>query len=157
MNPVSERQGLFIVTNFDCDVRIFLTKITFGWKTFEVILRQKNESHFGNVKILSWQLDAVGRNVKILVCCLQTSKPNPIYYIPLLNTTFSFFFPPTGLATLSLALSCYRCDSTIQNQHGVPLCSDFDYSDRFIVECNNSTFCMKKTYTVNLKGECFVW
>lgn len=51
------------------------------------------------------------------------------------------------------SLLCYRCDSTLQNAKSALLCSDFDYSDRFIVQCSNSTFCMKKDYTVNLKGK----
>lgn len=34
----------------------------------------------------------------------------------------------------------------------VRLCSQFDHSEKFIVDCPYSTLCMKKTYSVNLTG-----
>ncbi|XP_019876116.1 uncharacterized protein LOC109604029 [Aethina tumida] len=44
-------------------------------------------------------------------------------------------------------LRCYKCLFTTPisfSKDPIHLCRDFDYSDKFIVECPYSTFCMKK-------------
>ncbi|XP_017786386.1 PREDICTED: uncharacterized protein LOC108569374 isoform X2 [Nicrophorus vespilloides] len=50
-------------------------------------------------------------------------------------------------------LKCFRCTVTPPSAFSNEperLCSKFDYSDRYIVECPYSTLCMKKHFTVNL-------
>lgn len=55
----------------------------------------------------------------------------------------------------STAIRCYRCSLTKTNLYLTEpsgLCSEFDYSDRFIVDCPESTFCVKKTYQAKIAG-----
>jgi len=55
---------------------------------------------------------------------------------------------------LTESIQCFKCTIVAPPaflNETKRLCSDFDYSERFIVDCPYSTFCMKKTYTVNLQ------
>lgn len=52
------------------------------------------------------------------------------------------------------SILCYKCTIVAPpSYHNLTkrLCSDFDGSDHFMVDCPYSTFCMKKMYTVKLK------
>ncbi|KAK9876363.1 hypothetical protein WA026_012672 [Henosepilachna vigintioctopunctata] len=55
----------------------------------------------------------------------------------------------------SNAIKCYKCSLTKTNiylKETIGLCADFDYSDRFKVNCPNSTFCVKKSYKAKIAG-----
>ncbi|KAL3271268.1 hypothetical protein HHI36_021759 [Cryptolaemus montrouzieri] len=55
----------------------------------------------------------------------------------------------------STAIRCYKCSLTKTNLYlteTTGLCSEFDYSERFIVDCPESTFCVKKIYQANIAG-----
>ncbi|KAF2882724.1 hypothetical protein ILUMI_23457 [Ignelater luminosus] len=54
---------------------------------------------------------------------------------------------------MAQSIQCFKC--TIVAPPAFPnepkrLCSSFDYSDHYIVDCPYSTFCMRKTYVVDL-------
>ncbi|XP_059220002.1 uncharacterized protein LOC131995358 [Stomoxys calcitrans] len=61
------------------------------------------------------------------------------------------------LADRSIALQCFSCgvtnDETKTNTHNdvIPICSKFDGSSRFVVECPFSTMCLRTVHTMYLK------
>ncbi|KRT86187.1 hypothetical protein AMK59_2275, partial [Oryctes borbonicus] len=61
-----------------------------------------------------------------------------------------------SLARIALSIRCYRCSPVPRNNYAenytVRPCSQFDYSDKYIIDCPYSTMCMKKIYSVNLTG-----
>lgn len=61
---------------------------------------------------------------------------------------------------LAECIQCYKCTTVgpqpLQNETK-RICSDFDHSERYIVDCPYSTFCMKKTFTVNLHTRKNYW
>lgn len=68
-------------------------------------------------------------------------------YLLFLNNFFS------DLPIIDAVLKCYHCTMTLPNLYTneTPrLCQNFDESEKFIVDCPYSTFCMKKNFTVNL-------
>ncbi|GLV38503.1 uncharacterized protein CBL_12946 [Carabus blaptoides fortunei] len=58
--------------------------------------------------------------------------------------------------SISSALQCYKCTilppSHFSNETE-RLCSQFDYSNKYIVDCPFSTICMKKSFEVELSGQ----
>ncbi|XP_072388141.1 uncharacterized protein [Diabrotica undecimpunctata] len=53
----------------------------------------------------------------------------------------------TNIPNTESAVRCFKCLSALPQYYTnetIRLCKDFDYSDKFIVECPFSTYCMKK-------------
>ncbi|XP_068901940.1 uncharacterized protein [Tenebrio molitor] len=53
------------------------------------------------------------------------------------------------------AIQCYKCTTTkppLFSNETTRLCSEFDYSDKFVVDCPYSTFCMKRYFTAKIPG-----
>ncbi|RZF38113.1 hypothetical protein LSTR_LSTR006512 [Laodelphax striatellus] len=72
-------------------------------------------------------------------------------------------FLPVAVASCFILLSgspvrglkCYQCTTvyspTMPNETEVHLCSKFDQSEKYEVDCPYSTFCMKKTFQLELQ------
>ncbi|GJQ78097.1 hypothetical protein Trydic_g2435 [Trypoxylus dichotomus] len=60
------------------------------------------------------------------------------------------------LTRIVFSIRCYKCApvprTTYVKNDTVRLCSQFDYSEKYIIDCPYSTLCMKKIYSVNLTG-----
>lgn len=59
----------------------------------------------------------------------------------------------TILQHIDCAVRCYKCSMVLPSLYSnetARLCANFDYSDKYIVNCEHSTLCMKKDFTVNL-------
>ncbi|KAJ8913745.1 hypothetical protein NQ315_007462 [Exocentrus adspersus] len=58
------------------------------------------------------------------------------------------------IPALRANVRCYRCLIAMPvvnyDNETIRLCKDFDYSDKFIVDCPFSTFCMKKTVSAKI-------
>ncbi|XP_018568399.1 uncharacterized protein LOC108908756 [Anoplophora glabripennis] len=73
-----------------------------------------------------------------------------------LNVSFilSFVLFLEYIPSLKADLRCYRCivASPVVNYEGETynLCKDFDYSEKFIVNCPYSTFCVKKIVSAKI-------
>lgn len=63
------------------------------------------------------------------------------------------FFP--DVTSIEGLVRCYKCTMIPPwplNNKTAKLCSHFDYSERYIVDCPYSTFCMKRQFSINLAG-----
>ncbi|XP_025829129.1 uncharacterized protein LOC108739638 [Agrilus planipennis] len=64
--------------------------------------------------------------------------------------TFVIF---TSIIETSEAIKCYKCTilpPPIYSNETSRLCAFFDYTDKYIVDCPYSTFCIKRIFTVYL-------
>ncbi|XP_031331074.1 uncharacterized protein LOC116161749 [Photinus pyralis] len=73
----------------------------------------------------------------------------------LINEVLAVIFLINSCLPPTKGVLCYKCTIVAPPAHvnvTKRLCSDFDASDKFIVDCPYSTFCVKKTYTVDLNS-----
>ncbi|XP_044260918.1 uncharacterized protein LOC123008920 [Tribolium madens] len=59
----------------------------------------------------------------------------------------------TLISCTEAATKCYKCTTTkpsLYSNETVRLCSEFDYSEKFIVDCPYSTFCMKRDFSAKI-------
>lgn len=73
-------------------------------------------------------------------------------------TTFiaiKIFLFVSDIPEVQCAIKCYKCfvaPPTHYTNESSSLCKDFDYSDKFIVNCPYSTFCIKTISSAKIPG-----
>ncbi|CAH0549326.1 unnamed protein product [Brassicogethes aeneus] len=62
----------------------------------------------------------------------------------------------SSLPTIECTIQCYKClftNPVYVSNKVVPLCKDFDYSEKYVVDCPFSTYCMKKIFSGDVSGK----
>lgn len=86
-------------------------------------------------------------------CCSSPTLCITSVYIFAIVKLMTLFLSILDILT-SEAIQCYRCvfASYVYFLNNTFLCKDFDYSNRFIVDCPYSTLCMKKNTYATING-----
>ncbi|CAG9857670.1 unnamed protein product [Phyllotreta striolata] len=74
------------------------------------------------------------------------------YYFNLISAVMCFVLLQS-IPNAEATIRCYKCLATLPTfytNETIRLCKDFDYSDKFIVDCPYSTYCTKKFTTANI-------
>lgn len=80
----------------------------------------------------------------------NTDTPSWIVLIPFYHCTYTLINSKT-LFTACQSVKCYRCTHEKEMyERGTLACSDFDYSDAFVVNCDSSTMCFKRVTSLDL-------
>ncbi|XP_018794285.1 PREDICTED: uncharacterized protein LOC108972216 isoform X3 [Bactrocera latifrons] len=81
-----------------------------------------------------------------------------------LNKIFIIHLSTLGLLMLSridsvAAIKCFKCGVTVEKNYIqnitvlTPMCTKFDWSENFIIDCPFSTMCLKTISTLHLQNE----
>lgn len=67
-----------------------------------------------------------------------------------------FIFIVSDIPDVQCAIKCYKClvaPPIYYTNESILLCKDFDNSEKFIVNCPDSTFCKKNIFSAKIPGK----